>query len=129
MNAEKIISSNCLSLSVNYIFITLIYISLGLPFSPTNVNREDQRNRHHGYADMLRYPQQCGSFGTEVPTACSYRAIRMVQSCEPQTVQLCKPQMVKSCERRFTSRPLPPVTASILASAIHPSNPPLPDKP
>ena len=31
---------------------------LGLPFSPTHVNREDQRNRRHGYADMLRYPQQ-----------------------------------------------------------------------
>ena len=30
---------------------------LGLPFSPTHVNREDQRNRRHGYADMLRYPQ------------------------------------------------------------------------
>ena len=31
---------------------------LGLPFSPTHVNREDQRNRRHGYADMLHYPQQ-----------------------------------------------------------------------
>ena len=30
---------------------------MGLPFSPTHVNREDQRNRRHGYADMLRYPQ------------------------------------------------------------------------
>lgn len=31
---------------------------MALPFSPTHVNREDQRNRRHGYADMLRYPQQ-----------------------------------------------------------------------
>lgn len=31
---------------------------LGLPFSPTHVNREDQKNRRHGYADMLRYPQK-----------------------------------------------------------------------
>lgn len=31
---------------------------LGLPFSPTHINREDQKNRRHGYADMLRYPQQ-----------------------------------------------------------------------
>lgn len=31
---------------------------LGLPFSPTHVNRQDQRNRRHGYGDMLRYPQQ-----------------------------------------------------------------------
>jgi len=30
---------------------------IGLPFSPTHINREDQRNRRHGYADMLRYPQ------------------------------------------------------------------------
>ncbi|HCN83249.1 MAG TPA: hypothetical protein DIT07_06435, partial [Sphingobacteriaceae bacterium] len=31
---------------------------MGLPFSPTHINREDQKNRRHGYADMLRYPQQ-----------------------------------------------------------------------
>lgn len=31
---------------------------LGLPFSPTHINREDQRNRRHGYADMLRHPQR-----------------------------------------------------------------------
>ena len=30
---------------------------MGMPFSPTHINREDQRNRRHGYADMLRYPQ------------------------------------------------------------------------
>jgi len=30
---------------------------LGLPFSPTHVNKQDQKNRRHGYADMLRYPQ------------------------------------------------------------------------
>ncbi|GHT10503.1 hypothetical protein FACS189426_10810 [Bacteroidia bacterium] len=31
---------------------------MGLPFSPTHVNREDQKNRRHGYADFLRYPQE-----------------------------------------------------------------------
>ena len=31
---------------------------MGLPFSPTHINREDQRNRRHGYANLLRYPQQ-----------------------------------------------------------------------
>jgi hypothetical protein len=31
---------------------------MGLPYSPTHVNREDQKNRRHGYADMLKYPQQ-----------------------------------------------------------------------
>jgi hypothetical protein len=30
---------------------------MGLPYSPTHINREDQKNRRHGYADMLRYPQ------------------------------------------------------------------------
>ncbi len=31
---------------------------LGLPFSPTHINREDQQNRRQGYADLLRYPQK-----------------------------------------------------------------------
>ncbi|MDR2057373.1 MAG: hypothetical protein LBP83_03650 [Dysgonamonadaceae bacterium] len=30
---------------------------MGMPFSPTHINREDQKNRRHGYANMLRYPQ------------------------------------------------------------------------
>jgi hypothetical protein len=30
---------------------------MGMPFSPTHVNREDQKNRRHGYANLLRYPQ------------------------------------------------------------------------
>ena len=30
---------------------------MGLPYSPTHINREDQKNRRHGYADMLSYPQ------------------------------------------------------------------------
>ena len=30
---------------------------LGLPFSPTHINREDQNNRRHSYGDMMRYPQ------------------------------------------------------------------------
>jgi hypothetical protein len=31
---------------------------MGMPFHPTHINREDQFNRRHGYADLLRYPQQ-----------------------------------------------------------------------
>jgi arylsulfatase A-like enzyme len=31
---------------------------MGLPFHPTHVNPPDQRNRRHGYADLLRYPQR-----------------------------------------------------------------------
>lgn len=30
---------------------------MGLPFSPTHVNKQNQRDRRHGYANMLRYPQ------------------------------------------------------------------------
>jgi hypothetical protein len=30
----------------------------GLPYMPTHINRGDQKNRRHGYADMLRYPQE-----------------------------------------------------------------------
>ncbi|MBK5271677.1 MAG: hypothetical protein JJE22_11760, partial [Bacteroidia bacterium] len=29
-----------------------------LPYSPTHVNLQDQKNRRHGYGDMLRYPQE-----------------------------------------------------------------------
>jgi len=31
---------------------------MGLPFHPTHVNPQDQMNRRHGYADLLRYPQK-----------------------------------------------------------------------
>jgi len=31
---------------------------MGLPFHPTHINREDQHNRRHSYADLLRYPQR-----------------------------------------------------------------------
>ena len=31
---------------------------MGLPFHPTHVNRQNQDDRRHGYADLLRYPQQ-----------------------------------------------------------------------
>ena len=31
---------------------------MGLPFHPTHVNRQNQRDRRHGYADLLRYPQK-----------------------------------------------------------------------
>lgn len=30
----------------------------GLPFSPTHVYKQDQKNRRHGYADLLRYPKK-----------------------------------------------------------------------
>ena len=30
---------------------------VGMPWHPLHINRPDQMNRRHGYADMLRYPQ------------------------------------------------------------------------
>ena len=30
---------------------------VGMPWHPVHINRPDQMNRRHGYADMLRYPQ------------------------------------------------------------------------
>ena len=31
---------------------------MGLPFHPTHINRQDQQNRRHGYADFLSYPKR-----------------------------------------------------------------------
>jgi hypothetical protein len=31
---------------------------MGLPFHPTHINRQNQHDRRHGYADLLRYPRR-----------------------------------------------------------------------
>jgi len=31
---------------------------MGMPFPPTHINTQNQNERRHGYADLLRYPQQ-----------------------------------------------------------------------
>jgi hypothetical protein len=31
---------------------------MGLPFHPTHINRQNQDERRHGYADLLKYPQR-----------------------------------------------------------------------
>ncbi|MDP2995869.1 MAG: hypothetical protein Q8N47_00185 [Bryobacterales bacterium] len=31
---------------------------MGMPFHPTHTNRQNQKDRRHGYADLLRYPQR-----------------------------------------------------------------------
>ncbi|MPZ20551.1 MAG: hypothetical protein GEV06_21945 [Luteitalea sp.] len=31
---------------------------MGLPFHPTHINQENQHDRRHGYADLLRYPKK-----------------------------------------------------------------------
>jgi len=40
--------------------ITTKYLAeqMGMPFHPTHVNKPNQHDRRHGYADMLRYPVQ-----------------------------------------------------------------------
>ena len=48
-----------LDLGVNLRITTKYWMEqMGLPFHPTHVNREDQTNRRHSYADLLRYPQR-----------------------------------------------------------------------
>src|SRR5207247_518963 len=31
---------------------------MGLPYHPTHINKQDQQNRRHSYADLLKYPQR-----------------------------------------------------------------------
>jgi hypothetical protein len=31
---------------------------MGMPFHPTHINKQNQHDRRHGYADLLRYPQR-----------------------------------------------------------------------
>jgi len=31
---------------------------MGMPFHPTHINKQNQKDRRHGYADLLRYPQR-----------------------------------------------------------------------
>lgn len=31
---------------------------MGMPFHPTHINKQNQNDRRHGYADLLRYPQR-----------------------------------------------------------------------
>ena len=50
---------NALDTGLNFRIETKTWMEqMGLPFHPTHVNPQDQENRRHGYADLLRYPQQ-----------------------------------------------------------------------
>jgi len=45
-------------LGLNFTVATKYWMEqMGLPFHPTHINRENQHDRRHGYADMLRYPR------------------------------------------------------------------------
>ncbi|HTF29082.1 MAG TPA: hypothetical protein VK625_09570, partial [Flavitalea sp.] len=55
---ESIIQG-ALKVGVNFTINTKYWMEqMGMPFHPTHINRENQFDRRHGYADMLRYPQQ-----------------------------------------------------------------------
>ncbi|RAJ10254.1 hypothetical protein LV92_03003 [Arenibacter echinorum] len=46
------------SLNLNFRVTTKYWMEqMGLPFHPTHINRENQFDRRHSYADMLRYPK------------------------------------------------------------------------
>jgi hypothetical protein len=46
-------------MELNFTITTKYWMEqMGLPFHPTHINRENQLDRRHGYADMLRYPRE-----------------------------------------------------------------------
>lgn len=51
--------NTALDLGVNLRIETKYWMEqMGLPFHPSHVNRPNQRDRRHGYADLLRHPQR-----------------------------------------------------------------------
>ncbi len=53
------IIATALDLGVNLRIETKYWMEqMGLPFHPTHVNPPNQRDRRHGYADLLRFPQR-----------------------------------------------------------------------
>ena len=50
---------DALDLGVNFRITTKYWMEqMGLPFHPAHINTQDQQNRRHSYADLLRYPRQ-----------------------------------------------------------------------
>ncbi|MEQ8336171.1 MAG: hypothetical protein RIA62_02420 [Cyclobacteriaceae bacterium] len=48
-----------IDLNLNFTVATKYWMEqMGLPFHPTHINRENQFERRHGYADMLQYPKR-----------------------------------------------------------------------
>ncbi len=53
------IIQDAINSGVNFSIETKFWMEqTGLPYSPTKVNKQDQKNRRHGYANLLRYPKQ-----------------------------------------------------------------------
>ncbi len=58
-NFPDILIDKALEMGVNIRLCTKYWMEqMGLPFHPTHVPRENQFDRRHGYADLLRYPQR-----------------------------------------------------------------------
>ena len=54
---ESVIQS-ALKEGINFRIETKYWMEqMGMPFHPTHINKENQNDRRHGYADMLKYPQ------------------------------------------------------------------------
>lgn len=54
---------NAVQLGVNFRIDTKVWMEqMGLPFHPAHINRENQQDRRHSYADLLRYPKQYPMF-------------------------------------------------------------------
>ena len=59
VNTPDPVINAALSLGVDLRIETKYWMEqMGLPFHPMHVNPQDQRNRRHGYANFLRYPQR-----------------------------------------------------------------------
>ena len=79
---------------------------MGMPFHPTHINKGNQKDRRHGYADLLHYPQryrirwQLWSGGTtrlllwgDPLTAAAYS--RAFNFCGSEGVEICEPLSFK----------------------------------
>jgi len=69
---------------------------MGMPFHPTHINRQNQRDRRHGYADLLRYrrnTRSIGVCGTAAQRAFCSGAIRTTSSDSPPPHTSTGPQL------------------------------------
>ena len=58
-NTPDAVIDSALALGINLRIETKYWMEqMGLPFHPVHVNPPNQRDRRHGYADFLRYPQR-----------------------------------------------------------------------
>ena len=54
-----VVIEDAISMGLNFRITTKYWMEqMGQPFHPTHINRQNQQDRRHGYADLLRKPQQ-----------------------------------------------------------------------